>query len=87
MGADCKHIVHHEQVSGMCVRIVHRNGCITENLLACKKASGTTAKNLYDLITTTLKSKDISFHKLIAQAYVGVPNERMLQCLQALIQK
>ena len=56
-------IVHHEQIS-ICIRIVHRNGSITENLLACKKASGTTAENLYDLITTTLKSKDISFHNV-----------------------
>ena len=80
-------IVHHEQVS-ICVRIVHRNGCITENLLACKKASGTTAENLYDLISTTLKSKDVSFHKFIAQAYDGASN--MSGCykgLQALIQK
>ena len=80
-------IVHHEQVS-KCVRIVHRNGCITENLLACKKAPGTTAENLYDLITTTLKSKDISFHKLIAQAYDGASN--MSGCyngLRALIQQ
>ena len=54
-------IVYHEQVS-ICVGIVHHNGCITENLSACKKASGTTVENLYDLITTTLKSRDISFY-------------------------
>ena len=79
-------IVRHEQVS-ICVRIIHRNDSITEHLLACKKASGTTAENLYHSITTTLKSKNISFHKLIAQTYDGASNmSGCFNCLQALIQ-
>ena len=50
---------HHEQIS-ICVRIVHPNGCVSEHLLACQRAMGTTAEDLFTVIYTTLRSKDVS---------------------------
>eukprot|EP00731_Ephydatia_muelleri_P012303 Em0006g1197a len=79
-------ISHHEQVS-ICVRIVHLNGHVSEHLLACQRAPGTTAEDLYGVIMSVLKLKDVSFDKLIAQAYDGASN--MSGCyngLQSLIQ-
>ncbi|KAL5502010.1 hypothetical protein EMCRGX_G008703 [Ephydatia muelleri] len=80
-------ISHHEQVS-ICVRIVHLNGHVSEHLLACQRAhAGTTAEDLYGVIMSVLKLRDVSFDKLIAQAYDGASN--MSGCyngLQSLIQ-
>ena len=79
-------ISHHEQVS-ICVRIVHLNGHVSEHLLACQRAPGTTAEDLYGVIMSVLKLRDVSFDKLIAQAYDGASN--MSGCyngLQSLIQ-
>ena len=80
-------VTHHEQIS-ICVRIVHPNGCVSEHLLACQRAMGTTAEDLFTVIYTTLQSKDVSFKKLVAQTYDGASN--MSGCyngLQALIQQ
>ena len=79
-------ISHHEQVS-IYVRIVHLNGHVSEHLLACQRAPGTTAEDLYGVIMSVLKLRDVSFDKLIAQAYDGASN--MSGCyngLQSLIQ-
>jgi hypothetical protein len=66
-------VSHHEQLS-ICARIVNRNGKCSEHLLSCKRASGTKAMELYNLISETLVSKGVSFGKLIAQTYNGASN-------------
>ena len=76
-----------EQVS-ICVRIVHINGTVSEHLLAIQKANSTTAENIFDVLFSTLQSKDVSFNKLVAQAYDGASN--MSGCyngLQALVHR
>ncbi|KAL5469151.1 hypothetical protein EMCRGX_G030359 [Ephydatia muelleri] len=78
-------IAHQEQLS-LCVRIVHSSGCVSEHILACQRALGTTAEDLFSIILTTLNSKDVSFGNLVAQTYDGASN--MSGCyngLQALI--
>ena len=60
---------------------------MSEHILACQRALGTTAEDLFSIILTTLNSKDVSFGKLVAQTYDGASN--MSGCyngLQALIQ-
>lgn len=63
-------VSHHEQLS-ICVRIVNANGTVSEHLLFCKRAMGTTAQDLADLIFSALDSQNISLSKLVAQAYDG----------------
>ena len=63
-----------EQVS-ICVRIVHVNRTISEHLLAIQKANSTTAENIFDLLLSTLQCKDVSFNKLVAQAYDRASNK------------
>ncbi|CAB4034460.1 zinc finger MYM-type 1-like [Paramuricea clavata] len=80
-------VSHHEQLS-ICARIVNRNGKCSEHLLSCKRASGTKAMELYNLISETLVSKGVSFGKLVAQTYDGASN--MSGCyngLQAIIKE
>ncbi|CAB4011432.1 zinc finger MYM-type 1-like [Paramuricea clavata] len=80
-------VSHHEQLS-ICARIVNRNGKCSEHLLSCKRASGTRAMELYNLISQTLVSKGVSFGKLVAQTYDGASN--MSGCyngLQAIIKE
>eukprot|EP00731_Ephydatia_muelleri_P019042 Em0011g1082a len=64
---------HHEQVS-ICVRIVNLNGHVSEHLLACQRAPGTNAEDLYGVIMSVLQFRDVSFDRLIAQAYDGASN-------------
>ena len=45
-----------------------------EHLLCCKRASGTTAQELYTTIVEALKSEGVSFDKLVAQTYDGASN-------------
>ena len=66
-------VSHHEQLS-ICVRIVDRVGHCSEYLLYCKRASGTTAQELYTTIVEVLKSEGVSFDKLVAQTYDGASN-------------
>ena len=66
-------ISHHEQGS-ICVRIVNLNGHVSEHLLACQRAPGTTAEDLYEVIMSVLQFRDVSFDRLIAQAYDGASN-------------
>ena len=42
--------------------------------MSCKRASGTKAMELYNLISETLVSKGVSFGKLVAQTYNGASN-------------
>ena len=80
-------VSHHEQLS-ICARIVNRNGKCSEHLLSCKRAYGTKAMELYNLISETLISKGVSFDKLVAQTYDGASN--MSGChngLQAIIKE
>eukprot|EP00794_Sanderia_malayensis_P013730 gene13730-15162_t len=77
----------HEQLS-ICIRVVTRAGQCSENLLFCKRASGTTALEIYNCIAAALASKEISFGKLVAQTYDGASN--MSGCyngLQAIIKE
>ena len=60
----------HEQVS-ICVRIVNFNGHVSEHRLACQPAPGTTAEDLYGVVMSVLQFRDVSFDRLIAQAYDG----------------
>ena len=56
--------------------------------MSCKRASGTTAMELYNVISETLASKAVSFDKLVAQTYDGASN--MSGCyngLQAIIKQ
>ena len=76
-----------EQLS-ICVRIVHNNGRCTEHILSCVQALGTKAVNLFQLIKMTLQSCNITYEKLVGQAYDGASN--MSGCyngLEALIQQ
>ena len=80
-------VSHHEQLS-ICARIVKRNGKCSEHLSSCKRAYGTKAMELYNLISETLASKGVSFDKLVAQTYDGASN--MSGCyngLQAIIRR
>ena len=80
-------VSHYEQLS-ICTRIVNRNGKCSEHLLSCKRAYGTKAMELYNLISETLISKGVSFDKLVAQTYDGASN--MSGCyngLQAIIKE
>ena len=80
-------ISHHEQLS-ICVRVVDSSGECSEHLLFCKKATGTTAQHLYDIILDAMKSKGVSFLNLVAQSYDGASN--MSGCyggLQALVKQ
>ena len=80
-------VSHHEQLS-ICARIVNRHGKCSEHLLSCKRAYGTKAMELYNLISETLISKGVSFDKLVAQTYDGASN--MSGCyngLQAIIKE
>lgn len=80
-------VSHHEQLS-ICARIVNRIGKCSEHLLSCKRASGTKAMELYNLISETLVSKGVSFDNLVAQTYDGAAN--MSGCyngLQAIIKE
>eukprot|EP00112_Aurelia_sp_Birch-Aquarium-sp1_P018848 Seg4565.5 transcript_id=Seg4565.5/GoldUCD/mRNA.D3Y31 product="Zinc finger MYM-type protein 1" protein_id=Seg4565.5/GoldUCD/D3Y31 len=77
----------HEQLS-ICIRVVTRTGQCSEHLLFCKRASGTTALEIYNCIVAALASKEISFEKLVAQRYDGASN--MSGCyngLQAIIKE
>eukprot|EP00731_Ephydatia_muelleri_P004175 Em0002g351a len=69
-------------------KIIERHQSASEeHLLACQRAPGTTAEDLYGVIMSVLKLRDVSFDKLIAQAYDGASN--MSGCyngLQSLIQ-
>ena len=53
-------VSHHEQLS-ICARIVNRNGKCSEHLLSCKRAYGTKAMELYNLICDR-----VCLHKLNA---------------------
>ena len=66
-------VSHHEQLS-TCVRIVNNIGSCTEHLLSCYRASGTTATELYTSVSEMLKSKGVTFSKLVAQTYDGASN-------------
>ena len=60
----------HFEVS-ICVRIVNFNGHVSEHRLACQRAPGTTAEDLYGVVMSVLQFRDVSFDRLIAQAYDG----------------
>ena len=80
-------IAHKEQLN-ICVRVVSKAGCATEHILACKRASGTTANELFKVIIQAFESKNVSFEKLVAQTYDGASN--MSGCyngLQAIIKE
>ena len=62
-----------EQVS-ICVRIVNLNGHVSEHCLACQRAPGSSAEDLYRDIMSVLQFRDVSFDRLIAQAYDGASN-------------
>ena len=64
-------VSHHKQLS-ICARIIKHNGKCSEHLLSCKRAYGTKAMELYNLISETLASKGVSFDKLVAQTYNGL---------------
>ncbi|KAL5517959.1 hypothetical protein EMCRGX_G003613, partial [Ephydatia muelleri] len=56
-------------------KIIERHQSASEeHLLACQRAPGTTAEDLYGVIMSVLKLRDVSFDKLIAQAYDGASN-------------
>ena len=76
-----------EQLS-ICVRIVHNNGRCTEHILSCVHALGTKAVNLFQLIKMTLQSCNITYKKLVGQAYDGASNTSgCYNGLQALIKQ
>ena len=80
-------VTHTEQLS-MCVRIVGKDGLVTEHILACKEASGTTASGFFSVIVKTLESKNVSFEKLVAQTYDGASNmSGFYNGLQAIIKE
>ena len=61
---------------------------VTEHILACKEASDTTASGLFSVIVKALKSKNISFEKLVAQTYDGASNmSGFYNGLQAIIKE
>ena len=79
-------VAHKEQLS-ICVRLVHPNDKISEHLLACQRAVGTTAEALFRVILSKIDSKGVSFDKLVAQTYDGAANmSGYYNGLQALIQ-
>ena len=82
-------VSHHEaEQLSICARFVNRNGKCSEQLLSCKRAYGTKAMELYNLIPETPISKGVSFDKLVAQTYDGASN--MSCCyngLQAIIKE
>ena len=49
-------IAHKEQLS-ICARVVSKAGCATEHILACKRASGTTANQLFKFIIQAFEPK------------------------------
>ena len=69
--ADTTPDVSHQEQLSICVRIVDFYGEITEHLLFCKRALGTTAQELFHTITEALKAKNVDFSKLVAQSYDG----------------
>ena len=80
-------ITHKEELS-ICVRIVSRAGYVTEHILGCKRAYGTTANELFEIIIKAFESKNISFKNVVAQTYDGASN--MSGCyngLQAIIKQ
>ena len=66
-------VSHHDQLS-TCVLIVNDIGSCTEHLLSCCRASGTTATEIYTSVSEMLKSKGVTFSKLVAQTYDGASN-------------
>ena len=63
-------ISKHEQLS-ICISVVTRTGQCSEHLLFCKRASGTTALEIYNCVAAALTGEEISFEKLAAQTYDG----------------
>ncbi|CAB3976750.1 Hypothetical predicted protein [Paramuricea clavata] len=53
-------VSHHEQHS-ICVRIVDKYGYCFEHLLCCTRASGTTARSLFNTIMKALKAEGVTF--------------------------
>ncbi|XP_066922182.1 zinc finger MYM-type protein 1-like [Clytia hemisphaerica] len=63
----------HEQLS-LCVRIVEKSGNVSEHILFCTRALGTTAKQLLFHITEKLEKLKISYENLVAQTFDGASN-------------
>jgi hypothetical protein len=80
-------VSHHEQLS-ICVRIVDKYGYCFEHLLCCTRASGTTARSLFDTIMKALKAEGVTFGKIVTQTYDGASNmSGYCNGLQAIVQK
>ena len=62
-----------EQLS-ICVRIVGRDGSISEHLLFCLRVSSTTSTELFKSIRGQLEEHGIQFDNLVAQTYDGASN-------------
>ena len=66
-------ITSKEQLS-ICIRIVSKDGNVSEHILECEEAERTTASALFEVIVKVFESKGISCQKIVAQTYDGASN-------------
>ncbi|XP_066933569.1 zinc finger MYM-type protein 1-like [Clytia hemisphaerica] len=66
-------VARHEQLS-LCVRVVERNGEVSDHLQFCIRVDSTTAEGLLNAISNQLKQLEIPFDDLVAQTYDGASN-------------
>ena len=64
------HVTKHEQLS-VCVKIVSKDGKVSEHLLFCTRASANTAQAFYDAISPGLEANGVTFENVVAQTYDG----------------
>ena len=67
------HVTKHEQLS-VRVRIVSKDGKISEHLLFCTRASATTAQVFYNAISSGIEAKGVTFENVVVQTYDGASN-------------
>ena len=80
-------VTKHEQFS-LCVRIVGKDGQVSEHLLFCVRASSTTGEELFNCIKQGLEKRNVKLDDLVAQTYDGAANmSGKYKGLQALIKE
>ena len=80
-------VARKEQLS-ICVRVVSKEGEISEHIFALKEADSVTARGIFDVIVKAFESKAVSFEQIVAQTYDGASN--MSGCyngLQAIVKE
>ena len=80
-------IARKEQLS-ICVRVVGRDGLISEHIFALKETDSVTALGIFNVIVKAFQSKGVTFEKVVAQTYDGASNmSGSYNGLQALVKE